>query len=267
MAATAAVDHLPPDLPSFFLQAGDQLVYLDPEPDRWRSRELREMDQAWSYDHYIDLENVPEGALDAPDRYAFIRALHEAGIERPEADVGFLPYRIVELYQRLVTEWRLWRAENDPAKKAWIGQRVVNDAGILGHYVTDGANPHHTTIHFNGWNADAPNPEGFTTDRDFHWRFESEFVEAHIRPDMVEALVTGPAASVAGHARGAVLDYLQASHRLVVPMYRLEKQYGFDPDAPAQPETRDFVAQRLAAGADMLRALWWSAWQESATAP
>jgi hypothetical protein len=267
MAAGAAADHLPPDLPAFFLQARDQLVYLDPEPDRWRSQELREMDQAWSYDHFIDLENVPGGALDAPDRYSFILALHRDGIERPESTVGFLPYRIVELYQRLVTEWRLWREETDPVRKAWIEQRIINDAGILGHYVTDGANPHHTTIHYNGWSADAPNPEGFTTDRDFHWRFESEFVEAHVRPDQVEALVRGPTASVAGHARASVMDYLQTSHRLVVPLYRLEKAFGFDPDAPAHAETRDFVAQRLAAGADMLRTLWWSAWQESATAP
>ena len=43
----------------------------------------------------------------------------------------------------------------------------------------------------------------------------------------------------------------------------LEKEYGFDPGSPAPEELRDFVAQRLTSGAEMLRALWWSAWVES----
>ena len=37
---------------------------------------MSEMDQAFSYDHYIDFENVPDGALDAPDRYEFLAALY-----------------------------------------------------------------------------------------------------------------------------------------------------------------------------------------------
>jgi hypothetical protein len=267
MAARAAVSTLPDGIPAFFREAGDQLVYLDPEPDRWRSRPLVEMDRAWSYDHYIDLENVPAGALDARDRFAFIRALHRAGIERPEVDVGFLPYRIVELYQRLVTEWRLWRAESDARKKTWIEQRIVNDAGILGHYVTDAANPHHTTIHFNGWNADAPNPHGYTTDRHFHARFETAFVEAHVRQADVDRRVEGTVRSVAGDVHAAVMAHVRGTHEQVETLYRLDKQFGFDPKGAARPETRDFAAERLAAGAEMLRTLWWSAWQESAMKP
>ncbi|MDA0310701.1 MAG: hypothetical protein O2992_01125 [Gemmatimonadetes bacterium] len=64
MAARAAARALPDQMPAFFRSAGDQPTYLDPEPDRWRSRDLQAMDQALSYDHYMDLENVPEGALD-----------------------------------------------------------------------------------------------------------------------------------------------------------------------------------------------------------
>jgi hypothetical protein len=265
MAARAAVRALPNGIPDFFTEAGEQLVYLDPEPDRWRSRELAIMDQAWSYDHYIDLENVPRGALDEPDRFTFIRALYAAGIERPERDVGFLPYRILELYQRLTTEWRLWRAESDPRHRAWIEQRIVNDAGILGHYVTDAANPHHATIHFNGWSENAPNPRGYTTDRRFHSRFESAFVEAHVRQADVDRRVS--TVSVAAEPRPAVLAHIRASHEQVQTLYELERRYGFDPAAGARPQTRDFAAERLAAGASTLRTLWWSAWLESASAP
>ena len=42
-------------------------------------------------------------------------------------------------------------------------------------------------------------------------------------------------------------------------------RFGFDPEAEMNPETRDFAADRLAAGAQMLAALWWSAWLESAS--
>lgn len=267
MAARAAVAVLPAEMPTFFRAAGDQLVYLDPEPDRWRNRDMPEMDNAFSYDHYIDLENVPEAALAAPHRFAYLDLLYAAGLERPERDGGFLPFRIVELYQRLVTEWRLWHAEADPVRRGWIEQRIVNDAGVLGHYVTDASQPHHATIHFNGWNAATPNPEGYTLDRTFHARFESDFVTAHLTQEQISTRVTAPPSSLVGAVRESVVDYIQASNAHVETLYRLDRDVGFDPTRPARPETRDFAAERLAVGARMLADLWWSAWLEGATSP
>ncbi len=268
MAARTATTALPSAMPAFFRGAADQLVYLDSEPDRWRNFELREMDQAWSYDHYVDLENVPDGALDTPDRFEFLKALYDAGLEKPERDGGFLPYRIIEVYQRVVTEWRMWRSEDDTQKKQWIEARILNDAGILGHYVTDASQPHHTTIHFNGWSAGAPNPEGFSNNRSFPSRFESAFVEAHVTQADVDGQAgRGSPASVAGAARAAVWAYIEESHSHVVQLYRLDRDIGFDPSAPLKAETRDFAASRLAAGADMLADLWWSAWLESGDEP
>jgi hypothetical protein len=268
MAARAAVTGLPDAMPSFFRDARDQLEWLDPEPDRWRSRELRAMDQAFSYDHYIDFENVPGDALEAPDRWRFVEALYEAELVRPERDVGFLPYRIEEMYQRLLTGFRLWRAA-DGETRTWLEARILNDAGVLGHYVTDGSQPHHTTIHFNGWNASGarqdPNPEGFSTERDFHARFESDFVSAHVGYVDVLSRVP-PGAAVLGtpdHVRTAIHGYLRATHAEVVTLYRLENAAPFDPDAPAPSEHLAFTAERLAAGASMLRDLWWSAWVDS----
>ena len=265
MAARAAAAVLPVEMPAFFRGAGAQLVHLNPEPDRWRVWEQREMDQAFAYDHYIDLENVPADVLDAPDRFVFLRMLYEAGIERPERDVGFLPFRIVELYQRIVSGWRRWRVEEDPLRRSWIEQRIVNDAGILGHYVTDASQPHHTTIHFNGWDADTPNPEGYTRDDGFHARFERYFVEAHVTDDDVGRYTrTGRPPSVAGSVRDAVVGHIMDAHEEVETLYRLDRDAGFDPEAPADPGARDFAAARIASGADMLAVLWWSAWLESA---
>lgn len=268
MAARTATGVLPSAMPAFFRGAADQLVYLDAEPDRWRDPDLREMDQAWSYDHYIDLENIPNGALDAADRFTFLKALYDSELEKPERDGGFLPYRIIEVYQRIVTGWRRWRSEDDVQQKQWIEARILNDAGILGHYVTDASQPHHTTIHFNGWSAGVPNPEGYTDDRSFHARFESGFVEAHVTQADVDGRARqGSPPSVAGAARAAVWAYLEESHSHVAELYRLERDIGFDPEAPTQAATRDFAARRLAAGADMLAELWWSAWLESEEEP
>jgi len=249
-------------MPAFFRAAGDQLEYLGPEPDRWRSRELKEMDDAWEFDHYIDLENVPEGALDASDRYEFIAALYRAGIERPQQFVGFLPWRVLEVYQRLLTELAIWRNTPEGPQRRFVEARVLNDAGILGHYAADAAQPHHTTIHFNGWAAGAPNPRGFTMARDFHARFESAFLEAHVTFGGVDALMA-PVPLPIENAREAIWVQVRASNAQVERMYELELEHGFDPDAPPAPEVTEFVVQRLAAGAEMLRALWWSAWIQS----
>jgi hypothetical protein len=55
----------------------------------------------------------------------------------------------------------------------------------------------------------------------------------------------------------------KVSNATVERLYQLEKEHGFTPDAPAHPETREFAVQRLAEGAEMLRAVWWAAWRES----
>ena len=267
MAARAAAAKLPDEMPAFFRSASSRLVHLNPEPDRWRVRALEAMDQAFAYDHYIDLENVPEGALDAPHRYEFLRRLYDGGLTRPEVEVGFLPFRIVELYQRLVTEWRMWRAETSPVRRQWIARRIVNDAGILGHYVTDASQPHHTTIHFNGWALGVPNPEGYTRDNRIHSRFETQFVGAHIRDaDIAERMRVGlpPAPGPDSSVREAVMAHILEAHAEVETLYRIDRDVGFDPEAPAGEAAADFAASRIAAGAEMLAALWWWAWLESA---
>jgi hypothetical protein len=267
MAARAATSVLPTEVPTFFRSSGDQLVYLNPEPDRWRERSLVAMDQGWNYDHYIDLENVPDAALLEPDRFTYLEALYAAGVEEPHQAGGFLPYRILEMYQRLVTEWRLWRAERDPERRGWIEQRIVNDAGILGHYVTDASQPHHTTIHFNGWAAGAPNPEGFTQDRSFHARFESGFVAAWVSQADVSRRADDAPRSLVGNVRPTIIEYIRESNEQVDDLYRLDRDVGFDPSRTPAPAARDFAAERLAVGARMLADLWWSAWLESASPP
>jgi hypothetical protein len=262
VAARAATSVLPPGMPGFFRAAADRLVYLNPEPDRWRTDGRPEMRAAWAPDHYVNFENVPDEALQAPNRYGYIAALQVAGVDRPDQRAGFLPFAIVERYQRLVTEWELWRRESNPRRRSWIEARIIDDAGILGHFVTDGSQPLHTTIHYNGWATDEPNPEGFTLDRTLHGRFETEFVDRHVTQRAVDDLVRPPS-PLSGDVRAAAFAYLRETRSMVGELYRLDRDIGFDPDGPARSETVDFTASRLAEGAHMLAVLWLSAWEES----
>lgn len=259
IAARAAATELPADMPGFFRARAAQLEYLNPEPDRWRSDRFPELDRAFSYDHFINLERVPEGALQASDRWSYLRALGAAGLERPES-VGFLPFRIVELTQRLTAGFRRWRSA-DERERPWIEERIVNDAGLLGHYVTDASQPHHTTIHYDGWDPEAANPDSFSTERGFHARFESAFVSAHVDfGDLLPAMRWTPRRL--GEVRSAVFGYILETHGEVVPLYRLDREVGFEVGRPA-PEAVAFTVERLTAGASMLRDLWWTAWVDS----
>lgn len=262
LSGRAAATRLPKEMPSFFRKAVNQLEYLNPEPDRWRSKVMMEMNEAFSYDHFLDLEMVPAAALDAEDRYAFLVALYQAGVKEPEK-AGFVHFHILELYQRLRTEFHLWRNAKDKKTRQLIEARILNDAGILGHYASDAANPHHSTIHYNGWDKNTPNPNGYTTDNTFHGRFESEYVQTHIViNDLLPSIKPMP--RVLENPRAEIIAYLKNSNSLVERLYQLDKQARYDKLTTA-PENKAFAIDRLVAGAEMLRALWWTAWVKSET--
>ena len=265
----SAAAALPSAMPAFFRNAGARLAYLNPEPDRWLERAEREVDPALNGtgapEHYIDSDVLTPAqlatALAAPNRFVYADSLRAWGLDAK--DVGVLPFRILELTQRLRVDFRRWRRESDPTTRGWIEQRVIDDAGILGHYVADMSNPAHTTKHHNGWVGD--NPRGYTTERTFHSRFESQFVQARVTAADVRPLVPATP-TVHEDARAAVRDYLARSHAELTRLYELEKVARFEA-ANTRPEHRRFAAERLAAGTTMLRDLWWTAWVTSAPAP
>jgi hypothetical protein len=229
LIGAAAAAALPAEMPAFFRDSADHLSYLNPEPDRWRSRAERTLDPAFddatAPDHYIDLERVPAGVLDARDRFAYLDSLGAHGVDA--AGAGLLPYRMLELTQRLREEFRLWRTANDARTKQWIEARIINDAGILGHYVADGSNPHHTTI------------------------VQTHFTSGDLRVD--------ESPRVFPSLRPAILEYLRGSNTLVPRLYELDKRAAFD-STTTDAADRQFAKERLDAGARMLRDIWWTAW-------
>ena len=265
----AAAKSLPSEMPAFFRAAGDQLAFLNPEPDRWRDT----AEQAYGpwlngsiKDHHILLDLVPSDILRAPDRYTYLDMLAKRGITSPIRNgpvPGLLHLRILELTQQVRIGFRSWRASTDPRQRGWIEARIIDDAGILGHYVADAANPHHTTVHMFGWYGS--NPEGYATDEEFHNRFETEYVQARIQlADILTKIPSQP--RVVRDLQAGVLEHLQKSHALVERLYQLDRQERFGRSTTGSGH-KEFTIERLADGATMLRNLWWTAWVTSGEQP
>jgi hypothetical protein len=267
MIGIAATQRLPDSMPAFFRRADQQLGYLNPEPDRWKDRAERNLDPAlaggFDPDHYIDMDLVPEAvlmrALAAPNRYAYADSLRAAGVA--VNTMGTLPFTILEQVQRLRGDFRLWRIAPDSTMRSWVEARIIDDAGILGHFVADGSNPHHTTKHHNGWVGE--NPRGFVNQPQFHFRFESAYVQTYIKlPDVLGAMSRPPRAYP--DVRQAVITYLRESFSHLHTLYTIDQQTSFGLEAANTTEQKQFAIARLAAGAEMLRDLWWTAWVTSA---
>lgn len=251
---------LPADVPAFLRskEAIDEIEYLGPEPDRWRSPAEPELNAAQAPEHFIDLE-LADALGPLPHKRLDFEAKVFAAGQRPEK-IGLQPWVTDEVWERLKAAMRQYRdmqANHDDTKQ--VEQAIIFYCGWLGHYVGDGSQPLHTTVQYNGWTG--PNPNGYTTDHKIHWQFEGPFVGANIHAADVEPHMTQVKA-IDGDLFDAYLAYLRHSATYVEKVYQLEKAGGFVGAGTA--DSRDFTAERIAAGASMLRDMIYSAWLDSA---
>jgi len=274
-----AIESLPSDLPAFLTSADAAEVVgeLAREPDRWRDSG-RTHDSDRDPAHFVDVDDdgrvLGGPALSAlPEtRAAYETALRAAGADSWKA--GYLPYAIIDGWQQLEKDLIYWRIDRaaaekvaNPAHKAWfradMAERqalVIRDLGVLAHYVGDASQPMHVSVHYNGWGANLPNPEGYTNNH-IHVPFEGPFVHDYVDAAMVRADMTPPHDC---HCQIAAWTaaYLSETFTQVIPLYALYKTVGFE---TGDPRWRVFAAARLAAGADALRNCVIAAWRESAT--
>jgi hypothetical protein len=263
-----AAQKIPTSMPQFLRSpsAIAEIAYLGPEPDRWRSPSEFSLKNSQEPDHFIDLERVSWLNPLPPGRYEFYRKLSEkraattdhADDYLPER-VGLQPYITMEVYGRLKAAFREYRqllATHEPTKP--VQQAIIFYAGWLGHYVADGAQPLHTTIHYNGWVG--PNPNGYTTEHHIHSLFESTYMGANIHETDFARLVRTAERLDDPFAR--YVEYLRNSNSLVEKVYALDRTGGFT--GKGSPDAFDFTTRRLAAGSQMLLNLWYTAWLESA---
>ena len=261
-----AAEKIPATMPRFLRRAVVEIAYLGPEPDRWRNPAEFALKNAQEPDHFIDLERVSWLDPLPPGRYEFCRKLYEkrsATTDHPDdylpERVGLQPYITMEVYGRLKAAFREYRQQLAAHQStAAVQQAIIFYAGWLGHYVADGSQPLHTTIHYNGWVG--LNPNGYTTQHGIHGLFETDYVRANIKAADFAGLVKSP--SQLSDPFADYVAYLKESHGLIENVYSLEKDGGFT--GKGSPAAFDFTTRRLAAGSQMLLNLWYTAWIESA---
>ena len=138
---------------------------------------------------------------------------------------------------------------------------ILRDLGVWSHYVADASNPMHTTIHSDGW-GDYPNPSGYSTERGFHTRFETTFVNAHIEAEEVLERVPAPATCDCEHHRSRPhLPRVPAMRRWSRSTNSSARTHSADRTRPGE----DFVAARMAAAVAEIRDLVVMAWSASET--
>ena len=264
-----AARHIPESMPLFLRNAESRLGYLGPEPDRWRNRSEYPLKEAQEPDHFIDMERLDGFGELPPGRYQFYKkayALHdkaEPGSPAASDDmlpdkIGLQPYETLEVFDRLKVAFREYRRlHGDEQSSLQAQEDVIFYAGWLGHYVADAANPLHTTIHYNGWVGE--NPNGYTTAKDTHGNFESRFVSDNLAKLKFDDLMHAPVHL--DHLFEDYMRYLQESNSQVRPFYELEKTGAFRDAGTA--EGVQFTRARMAAGAQMLLNLWYTAWIDS----
>ncbi|MGB8030942.1 MAG: S1/P1 nuclease [Terracidiphilus sp.] len=255
-----AASALPAEVPAFLRTpaAIDEIEYLGPEPDRWRSPAEPELSAAQAPEHFIDLELADALGPLPHKRFDFEAMVFAAG-QRPET-IGLQPWETDEVWERLKAAMRQYRylsAAGQDTKP--VEAAIIFYAAWLGHYVGDGSQPLHVTVKYNGWVG--PNPNDYTTEHQIHWQFEGPFVGANIHAPEVQAKMTPPVV-IQGDMFDAYLAYLRHTATYVEQVYQLYKAGGFD--GAGTPESRDFTAARLAAGASMLRDMIYTAWIDSA---
>src|ERR1700744_46460 len=267
-----AVDTLPDDGPVFLKKYADYIAGSASIPDTWRqasepfSKIEEDPNHGWFREQFSFMKVIPRS------RYEFVLELYREHIRIEKSNpenaarmnvrwTGTLPYAASEVYGHLVADMRyLRKARAEGKDTTFLEQTCAFYVAWMGHYIGDGSQPLHDTIHHDGWQG--PDPKGYTRDHSIHGRFESQYVDAiALREEDILPRMGKP-----GHLEGDVFDlilaHLNEAGGYVEAIYKLDQRNAFT-DAH-DPEAREMVYSRTAAGARMLRDLVCRAWLESA---
>jgi len=285
-----ALASLPTNFPAFVADAAakERIAFLAGEPDRWRNTPDLSLKHCNAPDHYLDIDDLPVHGLEpaslSPFRYEFTaqilaaRAAHAdkfppidpaKDADRTKALVGFLPWTITEQYAKLKSAFsylKALEAEGTPEEVGNAHQNIIYLMGVMGHFVGDGAQPLHTTKHFNGWVGD--NPRGYTTNKTFHAWIDGGYVQrsglkredlfSKVRPARLVSSVESQ--GIHTNVFPVVMTYLLDQFKLVGPLYELEKEGKLSSTGEVSRSGHDFIAAQMVKGGQMLGDLWLTAW-------
>jgi len=294
-----ALASLPRDFGGFELTPAlkGRIEYLAGAPDRWGNVGDLPLKNFNPPDHYIDLEDLKLYDL-TPEKLPMMRYDFAADIVKaraahpdrfppidPDKDAdhtreldGFLPWAITENYEKLKSDFSSLKAFRQyggtPEEIANAKADIIYVMGVMGHYVGDGAQPLHTTVHFNGWVGD--NPKHYTAgpvtgvERTFiHAWIDGGYFRATggIKVDSLIGKIQ-PAARVAnadqpdGMFKVAV-NYLVEQNKFVEPLYEMEKNGQLTGGPGKGLDGRPFLEGQLVKAGQMLGNIWLTAWLEA----
>jgi hypothetical protein len=287
-----ALASLPADFGGFTLTPGlkTRIEFLAGEPDRWRNVADLPLKHVNGPDHYLDLEDLKLYGL-TPEtlplmRYDFAADIARERAAHPEkfppidpgrdADhtrelCGFLPWTITEYYEKLKSGFSCLKTfqkhGGTPDEIANAQANVIYVMGVMGHFVGDGSQPLHTTMHFNGWIGD--NPHGYTTSLKFHawidggyFRQTGGITVGKLMGKIHPAERIKNAGLPDGMFRDAVA-YLVEQNKLVGPLYELDKEGRLTGEGDQGLAGRAWLDGQLVKAGQMLGDIWYTAWLEA----
>jgi len=267
-----------------------RIAFLAGEPDRWRNVPDLTLKHYNGPDHYLDLEDLTLCGL-TPEtlpvmRYDFVAVIANARTAHPDkfpaidpakdadhtrALYGFLPWAITENYGKLKSGFSYLKAfELDggtPEEIANAQANILYLMGVMGHYVGDAAQPLHTTKYHHGWVGE--NPNQYKTDKGFHSWIDGGYFhkiggvtleELRPRIQSAQTIKTGKGGTVFPQALAYIID----QHKLVEPLYKLDKDGKLSGEGEVGREGKAFLTAQLIVGGQELGNLWFTAWQQAA---
>lgn len=249
LVSAKAVATLPAELRALFDAHAVYLAEQSLAPDQWRvAGQPNE-----GPNHFLD--------LDAFGAYPFAAIARDEGEHRRRhgeqaAARGRVPWRVGEAYADLVAAWR-----------ARDAARVLEHAGVLGHYVSDAHVPLHAVLNYDGQ---------LSGQQGLHARWEGELVARHLR--RLETAVRPRAAARVADPVAFTLDALRDSFLAAPGVFESDLACRPRPDrsAPLASDAyddayyarlyereEDRLVRRLTAAAEAVGALWRSAWEDA----
>jgi hypothetical protein len=196
-----AIDVLPAPIRPFFEKHRSFIVEHSVDPDLWRNAGFLEEPSR----HFLDLDSFGSYPFrELPrDREA---AIAKFGKERIEQE-GQLPWRTVEIYQRLIQAFEQHKARTN----GYALDDVKFFSAVLAHYVSDAHVPFHAVKNYDGQ---------LTNQHGIHSRFETELVLRNRERIAIHPL---PAFAVA-NPLDFVFDALLKSFTFVDPILRADRE-------------------------------------------
>jgi hypothetical protein len=291
----AALASLPTNFPAFVRTpaAADRIGFLSGEPDRWRNVKDLSFSHCTGADHYLDVEELAVYGL-KPEalpvfRYDFAAELIGFRKAHPEKCppineaknedhtrqlIGFVPWAIAENYGKLKSGFSYLKTfegnGGTPEEIANAKENIIYVMGTMGHFVGDGGQPLHTTVHHHGWIG--ANPQHYRTNQSIHSWIDSGYLnkvggvklaelESKLRPAQLVSIDGRPAKPE--EIFQAVAMFVIGQNKLVEPLYQMDKDGKLSGQGEKGIEGKAFLEDQMAKSAQLLADIWYSAWQEA----